>query len=196
MKNSYVIFSVGGRTNKMGQVKYNKEGDFQDLQHLLSEWLTTISEDTGDVYVVDDSGKVLIEGEEDIAALTGVIDFDGEYDSWYATDLYESGVSEKEIEALWKAYLDGENMSEELKEFVCEQKGLKYASDIKLKGYELIVYNSLGERIHDEDLSDYDFSEEDTEAAEKDWKESFCDIEGFDEDSAARIADKIMTLYH
>lgn len=72
--------------------------------------------------VEDECGRVLLESREKIEAKTGVLDFDGPYNTDYVTTVDE--LSDAELETLWKDYqLDGYSMSSELKDAICTLKG-------------------------------------------------------------------------
>lgn len=72
--------------------------------------------------LIDGGGNVILRGRDDIESDTGVLDWDGEYD----TDIvkYLSECSDSEIDIIYQAYLNDEYMDDELKDYVCTEKGL------------------------------------------------------------------------
>ena len=64
---------------------------------------------------------MIIEGRANIESKTGVLDWDGEYD----TDIvkYLDECDDTELGMIYQAYLDGEFMDDELKDYVCTQQG-------------------------------------------------------------------------
>lgn len=72
--------------------------------------------------LIDGGGNVILEGRANIESTTGVLDWDGEYD----TDIvqYLSECDDNEVDMIYQAYLDDEYMEDELKDYVCTQKGL------------------------------------------------------------------------
>lgn len=79
--------------------------------------------------LIDGGGNVILEGRDNIESDTGVLDWDGDYD----TDVvkYLSECSESEIDIIYQAYLDDEYMDEELKDYICTQKGMHRIDKVK-----------------------------------------------------------------
>lgn len=72
--------------------------------------------------LIDNGGNVILEGQDEIESETGVLDWDGAYD----TDIvkYLSECSDDELDIIYQAYLNDEYMDYELKDYICESKGL------------------------------------------------------------------------
>ena len=72
--------------------------------------------------LIDGGGNVILEGRANIESTTGILDWDGAYD----TDIvqYLSECDDNEIDMIYQAYLDDEYMDDELKDYVCTKKGL------------------------------------------------------------------------
>lgn len=79
--------------------------------------------------LVDVSGRVLLEGREQINSDTGILDWDGEYN----TDIvkYLDECTEDEIEILYNHYLTHGYMDDELKDYVCSEVGVNRIRKIK-----------------------------------------------------------------
>ena len=128
MKNNntiYVSFHIGrgGQFNNQGYRTFTGEENFQELLSRCSDVCDIISTDEDgnqlpdeDWYVEDSGSNVILTGRENIEAMTGVLDFDGEYDTDYVTTTDDLSTAEEKL--LIKAYEDDEYMSDELKEFI------------------------------------------------------------------------------
>ena len=79
--------------------------------------------------IIDGGGNVILEGRENIESDTGVLDWDGEYD----TDIVKclSECSDGEIDIIYQSYLDDEYMDDELKDYVCTEKGMHRIDKVK-----------------------------------------------------------------
>lgn len=79
--------------------------------------------------LIDGGGNVILEGRNKIESTTGILDWDGGYD----TDIvkYLSECDENEIDIIYQAYLKEEYMDEELKDYICSQKGKHRISKIQ-----------------------------------------------------------------
>ena len=79
--------------------------------------------------LIDGGGNVILEGRDKIESETGILDWDGEYD----TDIvqYLSECSDSEIDIIYQAYLDDVYMDDELKDYVCTQKGMHRIFKVK-----------------------------------------------------------------
>jgi hypothetical protein len=96
------------------------EEDPFDLSSMLdeSEWR-----------IVDNaSGRILVEGAA-VCERTGILDWDGEYDTDYVKTTDE--LNDKEIECLWEEYCKDAWMSDELKDAICSLKYKKRVHDIR-----------------------------------------------------------------
>lgn len=103
--------------------------------------------------LIDGGGNVILEGRANIESTTGILDWDGEYD----TDIvqYLSECDDNEIDMIYQSYLDDEYMDDELKDYVCTQKGLHRIHRIEFREDFAIIKCQDGElhydwdRIHD-----------------------------------------------
>lgn len=79
--------------------------------------------------LIDGGGNVILEGRDKIESDTGILDWDGEYN----TDIvkYLSECSDSEIGIIYQAYLDDEYMDDDLKDYVCTQKGMHRIDKVK-----------------------------------------------------------------
>lgn len=124
-----VAFHIGrgGRFHNPGHKTFNQH--IQKLSDCFGENFFIFKEDEdgnalpdGQWQLVDGGSNVILEGRANIESKTGVLDWDGEYD----TDIvqYLSECSESEIDLIYQAYLDGDVWDDELKDYVCTEKGL------------------------------------------------------------------------
>lgn len=122
-----VAFHIGrgGRFHNQGHKTFNPH--IQKLSDCFSENCIILSEDEDGNALPDDQwqlidggSNVILEGRANIESTTGVLDWDGEYD----TDIvqYLSDCDENEIGIIYQAYLDGEFMDDDLKDYVCTEK--------------------------------------------------------------------------
>lgn len=134
----YVSFHVGSdhRNGLYGHLTFIDEENFQELLARCMDVCTIWNTDEygnplPDAYweLLDQAGNTILEGRDEIEALTGVLEWDGNWDTDYVTTT--DNLNEREKEALWNAYLNGEYMSDELKNEVCSLKGKKRAGTIK-----------------------------------------------------------------
>ena len=79
--------------------------------------------------LIDGGSNTILKGRDSIESDTGVLDWDGEYD----TDIvkYLSDCSDSEIDIIYQAYLDDEYMDDELKDYVCSEKGMHRIEKVK-----------------------------------------------------------------
>lgn len=129
-KKIYVSFHIGrgGRWHNPGYLSFYGEENFQDLIKRCAEQCVIYNEDEEGNTLPDDEWKIfdfgsniILQGRKEIEALTGVLEWDTIYDTDYVTTTDE--LSEKEIDAIYKAYLEGVTfMSEELEDFICSLK--------------------------------------------------------------------------
>ena len=79
--------------------------------------------------LIDGGSNVILEGREAIESETGILEWDGIYN----TDIvrYIEDCTDEEMEILYKAYLDDELRDDDAIDFVCEWKGVKRISSVK-----------------------------------------------------------------
>lgn len=114
--------------------------------------------------LIDGGGNTILEGREKIESDTGILDWDGEYDTDIVQYLDECTLDE--IEIIYQAYLDEEYMPNELKDYVCEAMGLHRIDNIKF-------YKTNAE-VHCSDCTltfNWDGEEDVTEEDAKEWME-------------------------
>ena len=167
----YVSFHIGrgGHFGNQGYLSFTGEEDFQDLIRRCSDVClivdTAIDENDveyelpEDKWHLDDLGSnVILEGRDKIEALTGILDWDGDYNTDYVTTT--DNLSEKELDVLYKAYLDEEWMSEDLKDEICNQMGLKRVRNIEVYQTSLELDTNCGSDVVDFDGQQVEFTED------------------------------------
>lgn len=167
----YVSFHIGrgGHFGNQGYLSFTGEEDFQDLIRRCSDVClivdTAIDENDveyelpEDKWHLDDLGSnVILEGRDKIEALTGILDWDGDYNTDYVTTT--DNLSEKELDVLYKAYLDEEWMSEDLKDEICNQMGLKRVRNIEVYQTSLELDTNCGSDVVDFDGQQGEFTED------------------------------------
>lgn len=167
----YVSFHIGrgGHFGNQGYLSFTGEEDFQDLIRRCSDVClivdTAIDENDveyelpEDKWHLDDLGSnVILEGRDKIEALTGILDWDGNYNTDYVTTT--DNLSEKELDVLYKAYLDEEWMSEDLKDEICNQMGLKRVRNIEVYQTSLELDTNCGSDVIDFDGQQGEFTED------------------------------------
>ena len=131
-----VAFNIGrgGRFHNPGHKTYNPY--ITKLSDCFGDNFFIFSEDEDgnplpdeDWKLVDGGSNVILRGREYIESDTGVLDWDGEYD----TDIvkYLSDCLDSEIDIIYQAYLNDEYMDDELKDYVCSEKGLHRIDNVK-----------------------------------------------------------------
>lgn len=210
MKPIYVSFHIGrgGHFNNPGFLTFEREENFQELLHRLNERLIFVNTDEDgnvlpddDWRILDNAGDELVETREDIESLEGGLDFDGDYDSYIVSELSEvCGLEDHYIDKVWDAYINGAEMSDDLKDWLCSHKdylsthgeGLHRAKDIKRIGSTIQITTQKEGDNHTinididhqagvftrkewkEDLEDMDFCPVSVEAI-LDYMDNFCD---------------------
>ena len=167
----YVSFHIGrgGHFGNQGYLSFTGEEDFQDLIRRCSDVClivdTAIDENDveyelpEDKWHLDDLGSnVILEGRDKIEALTGILDWDGDYNTDYVTTT--DNLSEKELDVLYKAYLDEECMSEDLKDEICNHMGLKRVRNIEVYQTSLELDTNCGSDVIDFDGQQGEFTED------------------------------------
>lgn len=87
--------------------------------------------------LIDGGGNVILEGRDKIESDTGILDWDGEYN----TDIvkYLSECSDCEIDIIYQTYLDDKYMDSDLKDYICTKKGLHRIHRIEFKDDSAIL---------------------------------------------------------
>jgi len=174
----YVSFHVGrgGNFNNPGHLSFHGEEDFQQLIQRCSDVCIIISEDANgqplpddDWQLVDTGSNVILQGRDEIEAMTGRLEWDTIYDTDYVTTADD--LSQSEVDLIWKAYCNEEYMSDDLKDAICTRMGKYRARSIKQYPGSLVVEIQDGSMTIDvdqqyglftrdewkEDLEDRDF---------------------------------------
>lgn len=131
-----VAFHVGrgGRFHNPGHKTFNPY--FTELSDCFGESSMIFQEDEDgnplpddQWQLIDSGGNVILEGRDNIESDTGILDWDGDYN----TDIvkYLSECSDSEIDIIYQAYLDDKYMDDDLKDYVCTQKGMHRIDKVK-----------------------------------------------------------------
>lgn len=185
----YVSFHIGrgGHFHNPGHLSFHGEEDFQDLINRCSDVCMIINEDENgkpladeDWQLVDTGSNVILEGREEIEAMTGRLEWDTIYDTDYVTTT--DNLSEAEEDAIWQAYLDEEYMSDELKDAICSLKGLSRVHNIKRYPANLEAFTQDGCVYIDVDQMAGEYSRDE-------WREDLADNKLFDKISIEKILD-------
>lgn len=134
--------------------------------------------------LIDGGGNVVLEGRSAIESVTGILDWDGEYD----TDIvkYLSECSEDELETVYQFYLEDGYMDGELKDAVCSAKGLHRIQKIDFSSAGAVL------KCQDTTLSySWNGKEDVTEEDAARWMEE----QGVDPVSIKRHADKFESRF-
>lgn len=129
--NHIVCFHIGrgGSFNNPGHKTY--VADIHCVQDCISLDGDVINEDEkgnplpdSEWQYVDSGGEAVLQGRAAIEAETGIVDYDGEYDTYIIKELEDC--DEEEIDLLYDAYKEGADFSldAELCDYICEYKGL------------------------------------------------------------------------
>lgn len=133
----YIVAFHIGRGGKFNNQGYKSFLPYvSKLNDCFSETSIIISEDEDgnelpdeEWKLIDGGGNTILQGRESIVSDTGILDWDGEYD----TDIvkYLDDCSDEELEIIYKAYINDEYMPCELKDYICEAMGLHRIDSIK-----------------------------------------------------------------
>jgi len=175
----YVSFHIGrgGHYHNPGYLTFVDEEDFQQLiDRCLDKCFinTTKVDENGDESPLDDEdwtltdegGNPILEGREEMEAMTGRLEWDNEYDTDYVTSTDK--LSDGELDVLWDAYKHHRYMSEELKDEICSLKDLKRVHYIK-------TYPSNLELHTQEGVVTLDFDHQQGVFTEDEWREQLED---------------------
>lgn len=130
-----VAFHIGrgGRFNNPGHKSYNS--NITKLSDCFGDSIVFSEDEEGNELpdeqwqLIDSGSNVILEGRDKINSDTGILDWDGQYD----TDIvkYLDECDEEEIEILYNHYLSEEWMDDELKDYVCTEMGVHRIDNIK-----------------------------------------------------------------
>ena len=171
--NEYIVaFHIGrgGRFNNQGHKSFmpyvSKLSDCINLEKCIILCQDENGNELPDEkwVLLDGGGNTILEGRNNIESDTGILDWDGDYD----TDIvqYLDECSQDELEIIYQAYLREEYMPYELKDYICEAMGLHRIDNIKF-------YKDNAE-VHCNDCTItffWDGEEDVTEEDAKEWME-------------------------
>lgn len=189
-KQIFVSFHIGrgGHFNNPGHLTFHGEEDFQGLIRRCSDVSMIISEDEeGNTLpdsqwaIEDTGGNVILQGRQEIEAMTGRLEWDTIYDTDYVTTTDD--LTAEEVDAIWETYKDEDFMSDELKDFICTEKGFKRAHSIKRYPANFEVFTQDGFETIDIDGQAGEFTREE-------WKGDLME-RGFCPLSIEKILDKM-----
>ena len=192
----YVSFHIGrgGHFHNPGFLTFVGEEDFQDLINRCSDVSMITNDEDEEGYalpdegweLVDNGGNIILQGRDKIEAKTGCLEWDGIYNTDYVTTTDK--LSEKEIEAIWKAYTREEYMSNKLKDTVCTLKGCARVHSIKKYPCNMDVFAQDGCHAFT------DINEQAGEFTREEWKENL-EEQGFCPLSIEKILDELESYY-
>ena len=179
MEKIYVSFHIGrgGHFNNQGHLSFRGEENFPELIRRCADSCEIISEDEdgnplpdSEWKLTDNVGNVMLEGREEIEAMTGRLEWDGIYDTDYVDTT--DNLNDNELDAIWKAYKNEEYMSDELKDAICDSMGYKRAKNIS-------VYPACIDVAYQDGV--LHFHTDEREMSEEEWKEhledyGFCPV--------------------
>lgn len=191
----YVSFHIGrgGHFHNPGYLTFQGEEDFQDLINRCSDVSMIINEDEegeplpdADWQLVDTGSNVILQGRDEIEAMTGRLEWDGIYDTDYVDTT--DNLNDNELDAIWKAYKNEEYMSNELKDTICTLKGYARVHSIKKYPCNMDVFAQDG--CH----SFIGLNEQVGEFTREEWKENL-ERQGFCPLSVEKILDELESYY-
>lgn len=143
-----VAFNVGrgGRFGNSGYKTYSPR--IYKLSDCFGDSIIVNEDEAGnplpdeDWTLIDSGGNVILRGEEAITADTGVLDWDGEYD----TDIvkYLDDCTDDEIEVLYNYYLDDNYIDDDIINYVCSRMDVH-----RLESWEFSGGNQIILHCHD-----------------------------------------------
>lgn len=183
----YVAFHTGrgGRFNNSGHKEFYGEYSLQDLISRKNHVLFLVEEDedgnelpTEKCFLHDGTGNVMLKGEA-VYAMTGVLDFDGEYDTYAAWELGD--LTDEDFDILYDAYKRGADMSDELADVVVDRQGLRRISTVKFyrSNAEVFTHNGCihyewdGEDVEEDAIREWMDDEFIDPVSIKNWADSF-----------------------
>lgn len=140
MKN-LVCFHIGrgGRFNNQGHKTYRS--DIESFQELLDYYANDLFEYTEDeegnplpdeeCCIKGRDGIVLVQGREAMESETGILDFDGDYNTTYAKELKDC--TDEELQTIVDTYNSLNYVDDDILDFACDKLG--YMHIYSVKGY-------------------------------------------------------------
>lgn len=149
MKN-LVCFHIGrgGRFNNQGHKTYRN--DIEDFQELLRYYADELFERTEDedgnqlsneeCCIEDCNGNVLVQGLEAMTGETGVLDFDGDYDTSYVKDI--KTCTDEELQIIVDAYNSGDYVDDDILDTVCNDLCVTHVHRVDAYKSNMYVYTN------------------------------------------------------
>ena len=147
-QNIKVRFHIGrgGQFNNAGHKTY--VGTVNDLSDCFGDSIVFSEDENGkplpdsDWKLVDGGGNVILTGRDEIESETGIIDWDGEYD----TDIvrYLEGCDDDEYQLILDASERGGHVEEHVLAYACHVLGKLMATSIKVYPYNMEVFTQEG----------------------------------------------------
>lgn len=135
MKN-LVCFHIGKQGRKKTYCDFI--ASFNDLIRYYSDGLFIHDEDEGgnqlpnkECCIKDCNGNVLVQGLEAMTGETGVLDFDGDYNTSYVKDI--KTCTDEELQIIVDAYNSCNHVDDDVLDFACDKLG--YTHIYSVKGY-------------------------------------------------------------
>ena len=159
-ENILVRFHIGrgGLFNNQGHETY--VGTVKELADCFGESMVIDQDENGtrlpdeEWQLIDDGGNVILQGREHIESPTGVLDWDGQYD----TDVvkYLSECSDDEYQIIIDAFNDGEYVEEEVIDYACSAMDVLRMKPIGMldagctfDGDKMTIHTQDGDRVVD-----------------------------------------------
>ena len=121
-----------------------------------------------DWQLIDSGGNVTLEGREEIEAATGVLDWDGEYDTDIVKRLDEC--TDEELELIVETYNEGGVVDDDVLDAVCDILGYTHVHKVRIIATNMEIFANEGayDRISPYDKMKESW-EDSTEEEFKDW---------------------------
>ena len=166
-QNLKVRFHIGrgGHFHNAGHKTY--VGTVNDLSDCFGDYSIVISEDENgkplpdsDWQLVDGGGNVILSGRDKIESETGILNWDGEYDTDIVRNLSEC--DDDEYQMIRDAAERGEYVEKDVLAYVCSALGKLLATNIKVCSSNMEVFTQEGcTTLQRDDFSVYTEDEED-----------------------------------
>lgn len=163
-KSVVVAFHIGrgGRFFNSGHKTFmpsvNKLQDcFREDSYIYNEYEDGTTMPDEQWLLIDGGGNVILEGRDAIESETGILDWDGEYN----TDIvrYIEDCTEEELEIIYQAYLNVPYLANEIHDdniidYVCQWKGVKRIDEEPEIGSDEYIIDELSKFLLDEPIEE------------------------------------------
>lgn len=129
-KTIFVAFHIGrgGRFHNQGHKSFYGECSLQDIIRDEDLFMVNEDEDGNELpdeewMVHDGSGNAILKGRDKVTSDTGVLDIDGEYDTYVVYSIDD--LDQDDFDMLYDAHMQGEQMSDELIDAIMESQGFE-----------------------------------------------------------------------